>query len=442
MSIEIKSIEKSTYSNPLPNGDGTNIRAISYKSKSLPNDKVEILSKKELSNTSKIGIGIGIATVIGLGLEVTLGKSKHLKKLWEKISGKKPPKKPEGNKGIKGGEKLKGVNEGEKSKTSGTNLLSHIPDFKNIEEAKEYFESIGVKTFFKSGSESHLSDLNKIKDDLVILEKNGVELPKPESIIVNDWHNKDELKQILREMNIKATKADFCSSNTWAWGTVVKGTDNKCHVLINSSFSGNYGKFIHEMGHIHQDFLKSSYWHSKGLNDKEFIEKQIEIMGLSDIGIHNDGINMIIRDFGAEDTPSILRGYTSSNANSNVKTKLKQMFPSITNESDYDKLFTILGKDRKTYIINAKKMVDKMYSESGVYAPSKTWENVAEIFQGLNEGKEYSDLVMLMYDICGGGRVPNLKIKGKKYDDYIESLYSNPELIRQFRECIEVKKLV
>ena len=118
------------------------------------------------------------------------------------------------------------------------------------------------------------------------------------------------------------------------------------------------------------------------------------------------------------------------------------MFPDIVNEDDYLKLFSLYSKDKKTYVINAKKMVDKMYSESGVYAPAKTWENVAEIFEGLNKGKEYSDLVMLMYDINGGGRVPNLVIKGMKYDDYIESLYNNKDLIRKLSECIEVKELV
>ena len=55
----------------------------------MPNDKVELSAKKkEISNGAKIGIGISIATVIGLSAELIWSKGKHLKSLWEKIIGK------------------------------------------------------------------------------------------------------------------------------------------------------------------------------------------------------------------------------------------------------------------------------------------------------------------------------------------------------------------
>lgn len=394
--------------NPLDN--------VSFKSE----EKTPVVQKEGLSSNSKLGIGLGIVTLIGLGAELIIGKGKHIKSLWQKIVEKSP------------------ISSTQKLNTG----IPEIKDFKNLEEAKEYFERIGIKTIFKDGSEKHLVDLNNIKKDLVLLDKNGVAIPKPNSIIISDWHNVDELKQIFRTQNIDERKAESCKTLAGYWGTIGKCTDNKSHVIINSSFSGNYGKFIHEMGHIHQDSFRTSYWHSKGLSDREFINKQLDVLGLSDIGIAEDGIDMIIRESGEEFSPAIFRNVYYSNVSPEVKTKLKNLFPSINNEGDYLKLFSIFGKDRKTYVINAKKMADKMYSESGVYAPEKIWENVAEIFEGLNKGKEYSDLVMLMYDINGGGRVPNLVIKGKKYDEYIESLYNNKDLITELRKCIEVKEFV
>ena len=382
-------------------------------------EKSSVVQKEGLSTNAKLGISLGIVTLIGLGAELIVGKGKHIKSLWQKIVGKSP-----------------------KSTTQKPNpAIPEMADFKNLEEAKEYFDRFGIKTIFKDGSENHLTDLNNIKKDLVLLEKNGVAIPKPNSIILCDWHNVDESKQIFRTLNIDERKADSCKTLAGYWGTISKSTDNKCHVIINSSFSGNYGKFIHEMGHIHQDSFRTSYWHSKGLSDREFINKQLDVLGLSDIGIADDGIDMIIRESGNEFTPAIFHNVHYANVSPKVKIKIKNLFPSIKND-DYLKLFSIFGKDRKTYVINAKKMADKMYSESGVYAPEKIWENVAEIFEGLNKGKEYSDLVMLMYDINGGGRVPNLVIKGKKYDDYIESLYNNKDLIAELRKCIELKEFV
>ena len=384
-------------------------------------EQVQSKLKKEGSSTGKrIGIGIGVVALIGLGAELIWGKGRHLKSLWEKIAGK-------GTKTVK---------------PPSSNSTPTVTDFKNLDEAKEYFERLGIKTVFKDGSEKHLLDLNYIKDDLLILERNGVAIAKPNSIIVSDWHNAEEAKQIFRKLNIDENRAEVHKLLSNCWGTVEKGTDNKCHVLINSSYGGNSGKFIHEMGHIHQDSFKTSFWHSKGLSDREFIDKQLKVFGLSDIGICNDGVDLILREAGDQNISSLFRNVHFDRLAPEVKTKIKNMFPDIVNEDDYLKLFSLYSKDKKTYVINAKKMVDKMYSESGVYAPAKTWENVAEIFEGLNKGKEYSDLVMLMYDINGGGRVPNLVIKGMKYDDYIESLYNNKDLIRKLRECIEVKELV
>ena len=41
-----------------------------------------------------------------------------------------------------------------------------------------------------------------LSDGQIILERNGVAIAKPNSIIVSDWHNVEEAKQIFRKMNI------------------------------------------------------------------------------------------------------------------------------------------------------------------------------------------------------------------------------------------------
>ena len=362
--------------------------------------------RKEISTGQKIGVGIGIISVIALGIELIGCKGRHLKKLW-----------------------------GSFCRENKNNKIK-MQEFKSIDKAKEYFETLGVKTVFKEGSQNHLADLNNIKKDLITLEKNGVVLSKPNSVILCNWSNLEEVKQVLEPLNISEETANLCNKSSGFWGTVAKSSDDKYHVLINTGFNGDYGRFIHEMGHIHQDYLNSSYWGSKGLTGEEFMAKQMEILGLSDIGISSAYINMLRR----EKAPLLMLRSASLDIKGfdMARDKAMRMFDNIK-EEDYSKIFMIFGADEKTYYLNAKKMVDKMAGESGVYAPSKLWENVAEIFQGLNQGKEYSDLVMLMYDISGGGRVPNRVIKGMKYDNYIESLYKNEDLIRQLRECIEIK---
>ena len=123
-------------------------------------DRVELQPKnKELSTRTKIVIGAGFITAIGLGVEVLKYKGKHFKTLTEKIRGK-------GNN-----------NKTDNIKKPDLENIPKISDFKNITEAKEYFERIGIKTIFKPGAESHLEDLNSFKTQFAVMEQNGVAIP-------------------------------------------------------------------------------------------------------------------------------------------------------------------------------------------------------------------------------------------------------------------------
>ena len=48
---------------------------------------------------------------------------------------------------------------------------------------------------------------------------------------------------------------------------------------------------------------------------------------------------------------------------------------------------------------------------------------------------------MLYYDFAGGARIPNLKIDGKTYDEYIESLYNNKDLSEKLKQNIKICKI-
>lgn len=320
--------------------------------------------------------------------------------------------------------------------------------FKNINEAKEYFENLGIKTVFKDGTEKHLADLDSIKRDLTTLKTNGAEISKPDTIVFADWSKKTELEEILRDLNLSEDAIrdipQTLSSNSGMWGTVdsIKGGGNI--VFINNNFSSNANKFIHEMGHLNQD-LETSFWHSKGLKGEKFRQKQYEILGLEPP--KNLASPNTYRNWSNQSLDDLFR--TSCNggchtSNDFLKEKICNLFPELNGNFETVFFAPVQKSDGSidAYYINAKKMLEKMHSESKVYAPNKTFENVAEIFEGLNQGKTYSDEVMLMYDFCGGGRLPNLKIKGKSYDDYIESLYQNQELIEKFKTFLEIKKLV
>ena len=439
---------------PIMNTQVNTNSQITTSNPSFTSTKTEEPTKKDeeqegLSTGAKWGIGLSIAAAVAIGVEVFAFKGKHLEKVWNKIKGVADD--------IPNSSNTPDVPNTPTKPPSGPATPPSVPtippfvddgvEFKNLDEAKDYFKKFGINTEFTSGAERHLNDLNHIKKDLAILQKNGVECPKPSSIVLTDWQNPAELEEICRKMNFSDEAIRDLSAITGAhpgyWGTVEYLKDGQNVVFINHSFNGDFGAFMHEMGHLHQD-LETSFWHSvKDLKGESFKALQHYILGLpepTNIAPCNvpEYSRMSLVDIfrNSMDDLQILK-------DPSIKNQLDSLFPELN--GNYKSLFNvpITNADGNVdiYILSAKKMIEKMASESNVYAPDVAFENVAEIFQKLNQGHQFSDEVMLMYDFCGGGRVPNLVINNMKYDDYIASLYQNKELLQKLRDCIEIKRL-
>ena len=85
MSLEINRVDLNNQKS-----SSKNIKTVAFKTNPIPNDKVDISTKKqELSSGAKFGVAAVIAAAIVLGIEVFACKGKHLETLWNKISGKK-----------------------------------------------------------------------------------------------------------------------------------------------------------------------------------------------------------------------------------------------------------------------------------------------------------------------------------------------------------------
>ena len=280
--------------------------------------------------------------------------------------------------------------------------ILQIEKFTKVDEAKEYFEKLGIETDFRGVSDEHLGMLNRIKKNLEQLKEMGVKKEKPDSITISDWKNREELSELHRKYGRELT--DYMPE--YLAECIKPKESDKIHILINSN-KPEFDMFRHEMGHAN-DFLKDSFIHVKGISGHDFADKQLEILG-EDIKIYR----------GTKDFDSIF--YFHPN-----ETTVKYAFPNQNMESRY------------VYIND---MLSKMQAETGCYAPDKLIEQKAYIFEGLLEGKQFSDEVMLYYDFSGGARIPNLKINGMTYDEYMESIYNKPELIQKLRENIKIRKI-
>ena len=285
------------------------------------------------------------------------------------------------------------------------NVLESLK-FKDIEQAKEYFGKLGIETDFRGVSEEHLPLLNRISENLKQLKEMGIKKDKPDSLIISDWSNASEYDELCRKFGINIERRE----GYWAF---CGGAENgKSHVFINSNHP-EFEKFLHEMGHANHFMGKDSYWNAKGIFGQNFADKQLEII---------------------KNTEKIYRGTTSNGSS------LDNIFSKYVTQSPTK--FVFPNAEGEVRYVYAKGMVDKMYSETGCYDGGKHLsEQVADMFEGLMKGKKYSDEAMLYYDFSGGARIPNLKIDGKSYDEYIESLYNNKDLIDKLKQNIKISKL-
>ena len=286
-----------------------------------------------------------------------------------------------------------------------TDKLTGDMKFKNINDAKEYFENLGIDTIFRDVTDEHLPLLNRIKDDLIKLKELGVKIDKPKTLTVSDWHKAEEYEELCRQRGITVERIEdyqaFCQGD--------KSGAN--HVFVNSSKPGT-DVFRHEMGHANHHRGHDSFWEAKGIKNHDFADKQLEILG-KDIKVYRDG------------------------PVENVE--LNNIFH-LTLKNDGRGIFPT--SDKETRYVYCSDILAKMQQETSCYKPKSLSEQVAYIFDGLIKGnKTFSDEVMLYYDFAGGARIPNLKIDGKTYDEYIETLYNNPELIQKLRDNVKILKL-
>ena len=329
----------------------------------VPNEHDEFVTTNKQNNKSRAWWIIGGLAVLGIG-GILAHKAGWFKKATDKI-----------------------VNSGEK--------------FKNIDEAKKYFEDLGIDTIFRDVTDKNLPQLNRIKEDLTKLKELGVKFDKPKTLTVSDWHKAEEYEELCRQRGISIERKEgyyaFC----------IGDREGANHVFVNGSQEAT-DVFRHEMGHANHHRGHDSFWESKGITGHDFADKQLEILG-KDIKIYRNAGNF---------------------------NNIFHFDPNITSTS-----FAFPNQNMETRFVRIPELLAKMQKETGCYKPESLSEQVAYIFDGLVKGEKFSDEVMLYYDFTGGARIPNLNINGKTYDEYIESLYNNSELIKKLRENIRISKI-
>lgn len=274
-------------------------------------------------------------------------------------------------------------------------------EFKSINDAKEFFEKIKIKTDFDDINEKHLPLLNKIRENIKELKQMGVKIHKPYSIIISDWSKKGEYENFAKKYGISTERL----KNNHAFST------GKNEIFIDSNHP-EFDNFKIQMGHANRLAGQDSYFQSKGIVKHDFADKQLEILSSGE---------KVYRS-------SHVKGSNLNNILllSEKKSPSQFVFPNLKGEARF---------------VNAKKLIDKIHSETKSGDGKYLSEEIANVFNDLINGKKFSDETMLYYDFAGGTRIPNLKIENKTYDEYIESLYNNKDLIQKLRNNVKISKI-
>ena len=288
--------------------------------------------------------------------------------------------------------------------------LDSTAGFRTQEEIIQYFKNLGIDVKLENFTSTHLESFNLIRNDIELLRRMGLKESIPKGICLSDWRNIEKTKTLLTayglDMRLPAERRAYCGgkSNT---------------VFINSSdealkdSNGVFRKFKHEIGHRRH----YTHYNSKGVlgsngansvlgsgiqDNIAFANRQLKVLGI-------DGQVATIKDV---ETPYHLAAPFRG-----------KIIPLSTG-----KLLTV----------DVSKMTAYMNGKCHCYNKEFLSEQVAEVFEDLLKSRRYDDLTMLMYDFAGGDRIPNLIINGRKYDDYIKSLYENKELVNKLKEFIEI----
>jgi len=302
-----------------------------------------------------------------------------------------------------------------------------LKPFKNKQEIISYFESIGVKVDLRSFSEQDLRTFARIRNEIIQMEKMGVRTTKPKRIVLSDWSKTDETIQMFDEVNVNCRNMLDYLKTRRAYTHVNSDT-----VFINSSPEAqmfnkgkSFKKFRHEMGHRNHYVSGtrtdgSNSVLGQGNSDLTFLEREMRVLGRNDWQLLSS-------------LPSQAEGVVRPEL-VNIANPIKLQ---LQGEACAQARVFVAGNPKPVPLkIDTSRMVQAMNAECKCYNPKNLSEQVAEMFEDLLKGRTFSDRTMLMYDFAGGPRIPNLKINGLSYDDYIKSLYKNKDLIEELKSYI------
>ncbi len=237
-------------------------------------------------------------------------------------------------------------------------------NFKNIEDATVYFKKkFGIDAdFIKCKDPEYIKALNNV---ILKLKKMGCKLPKTIDFCSFE---ENSIKSIIKKYG--STPPEAISPHAY-------GFAQDKHVFFNTN-ARPFNNFVDTVNKKQLGHFTSS--NPSSLAIKEYIIAH-------ELGHVNGRISII------------KKGYESAYG------KLP--------DAAIDNLFKNINRYQNEMFATVKPLVNT----SGEVIP----ETFAKLIT--NPKTEFSDKTMLLYDLMGGGAIPNMKIKGMPYNEYIKGLY-------------------